>query len=356
MSTSDGAFSFRLGGKLAIDAAVYDEDKNKLGDGTELRRARLEAKGKLYHDCIDFARGEVDVRNAYIGYKGWSPADLRFGQFQVPFSLEELTSSNSITFMERGLPNLFVPGYKIGIGARRHWNDMTIAGGLFGEDFRQDTDDEGDEGWGIAGRLTYAPIAEDERALHFGVAAELRKADQEKEIRFRTRPESHITDVRYVDTGRIEDVDQTVKYGLEAALVAGPFSLQSEYIATDVDRIGGSQSLGFHGWYGYGSWFLTGESRNYKPRSGAFGRVTPRNRYGAWELAARYSLVDLTDKTVTGGEENNLTLGLNWYINRNLRAMANYVFIDNDLLADANGERLGDDDPRAFQVRLQASF
>jgi len=361
VSTYDGAFSFELGGRLMIDAAVYDEDKVKLGDGTELRRARLEAEGRLFHDWIyelgvDFSGGDADVKDAYIGYEGWWPASIKAGQFKEPFSLEELTSSKYITFMERALPNEFAPGRNIGIGAHRYWDSFTAAGGVFGEAFDDDPDDEGDEGWGVVGRLTFAPIHMDTRAVHLGGAAEYRKPDDDDDVRFRTRPESHVTSVRYANTGKIQEVDNTVKYGLEAAGVWGPFSVQGEYIYTDVNRHSGFEDVNFDGWYGFVSWFPTGESRNYKAKKGAFGRVKPRHRYGAWELAARYSTIDLNDDPVTGGEEKNVTLGLNWYINPNVRAMANYVIIDNDDDADDDGDVEGNDDPKAFQVRLQAHF
>ena len=110
------------------------------------------------------------------------------------------------------------------------------------------------------------------------------------------------------------------------------------------------------GWYVYASWFLTGESRPYKFKKGAFGRVKPRNGYGAWELAGRVSELDLNDKDIRGGEERNWTLGLNWYINPNVRVVANYINVDNDIFADDDGDVRGNDDPTIFQTRLQLDF
>ena len=361
VSSDDDAFSFELGGRLMMDTVFYNEDLNKLGDGTELRRARLEVNGKLYHDWlyelgIDFADGDADIKDAYIAYKGWSPLRLKLGHFKEPFSLEEQTSSKYITFMERALPTVFSPGRNIGVGAYQYWDHITIAGGLFGEDFNDDASNEGNEGWGGVIRLTYAPIYDNNRVIHLGFASEYRQPDDDRTISFDERPESHITDTKFVNTGDIVNVNDTVKYGLEAASVWGPFSLQGEYFYTDVNRRGGLDDLGFNGWYGYGSWFLTGESRNYKFEKGGFGKIKPQSRYGAWELAFRYSTLDLNDGSITGGQQDNMTFGLNWYINSQIRAMANYIVVNNDANATDDGGVLGNDDPDIFQMRLQAHF
>lgn len=357
----DGESSFELGGRLMVDAAFYDEDGNTLGDGTELRRARIEMEGTFQGDWgyelgVDVADGDADVKDAYLEYLGFWPGKLKVGQFKEPFSLEELTSSRYITFMERALPNSIAPGRNIGIGYHGYGEQWTAAAGVFGEAFDDDADAEGDEGWGLTGRLTYSPLHEDRRALHLGAAASWREPSDEKLVDFDARPESHVTDVKYVNSGDITDVDDMRKYGLEAAWVQGPYSLQSEYMRADLSRGAGFGDVAMDGWYLYGSWFLTGESRDYKSKKGAFGRVKPRGKQGAWELAARYSVLDLNDGTITGGKEQNTTLGVNWYINPQLRLMANYIRVDNDSNADDDGDVSGNDDPNIVQMRMQADF
>ena len=360
VSTYNGKFSFEIGGRLMIDAAHYDEDKNKLGDGTELRRARLEVEGILFGDWnyefgVDFAGGDADVKDAYLQYNGFWPVSIRMGQFKEPFSLEERTSSKYITFMERSLPNEFAPGRSIGLGVHTLGESWTAAAGVFGEAFDDDPENERDEGWGTTGRITYAPWHTDTRALHFGAAASYRGPDESNEIKLKTRPESHITSTKYLDTGDIENVDSFIRFGIETAGVYGPLSLQGEYIRTDVDRKL-DKDIAFDGWYAFGSWFMTGESRIYKLKKGAFGRVKPRNKLGAWELAARYSTLDLNDGPIRGGKGQNVTIGLNWYVNPRVRFMANYIKVDNDDDADADGDVEGNDDPNIFQMRAQVDF
>jgi phosphate-selective porin OprO/OprP len=366
ISSDDGKFETTLGGRVQVDAAWYNEDNVDLGgNGTEFRRARLFVKGTMYDvwqykGQYDFAGNETTMKDAYIRYAGF-PFKITVGQFKQPFGLEELTSSKYITFMERALPTeAFATSRRIGLGTNYAADDWTLAASVYGREEGDDTQGDGDEGYGLGARLTWAPWNEKTRLLHLGIAGAYENPN-DNAMRFRARPEWHQANTRLVDTGGIPDPDEFTRYGLEAATVFGPFSLQGEYIGVSAE----SETVDdadFDGWYVYGSWFLTGESRNYK--KGAFSRVTPKSTVGkggglgAWELAVRYSTIDLDDGGIQGGEEDNITVGLNWYATKYVRFMANYV------MADADPVRSGlvvpgqydDDDHDVFQVRAQIDF
>ena len=275
--------------------------------------------------------------------------ELYMGHFKEPFSLEELTSSRFITFIERGLPNALAPGYHVGTGLARTARHWSVALGAFGEPAGSKVSSTGgNAGWGVTGRYRLSPLNRHRQLLHFGLSATYRAAGTGGTLRIREAPETGFSSMRYLNTGTLSDVGHHASAGVELAGVAGPLSLQGEFIETQVSRYGGAETLRFKGSYGYVSWFVTGESRPYK-RDGTFGRIQPRHKSGAVELAARYSVLDLNSGSISAGKEEDTTLGLNWYINDHVRIMVNYVKV----LARTG---TGTETPNIFLARFQLDF
>jgi phosphate-selective porin OprO/OprP len=361
LTTEDGSFKLKMGGRLQTDwfwSSEEDAIKTNVGeqeDSVEFRRARLYFSGLIYDNVeyklqFDFAGGDADFKDAYLGLTDFPLGTLRMGHFKEPFSLEELTSSKYITFLERALPNVFAPSRNTGIMLHNvSLNErMTTAIGLF-----RDTDDYGDNvddgGYNVTGRITALPIYKDKGAslLHIGAGYSYRNPDDS--VQYLQRPEAHLADY-FINTGSFA-CDQVNLMGLETAYVNGPLSLQGEYIVADADRIGGAD-VDFDGYYIQASYFLTGEHRRYKTSEAAFSRIKPKKNYsysggpGAWEIKARYSELDLNDDNITGGELNNITAGLNWYLNPNTKIMWDYVHADKDRIGQAD----------IFMIRFQFDF
>jgi phosphate-selective porin OprO/OprP len=354
--------SIRIGGRIQIDAATYNGDIAGHSDGTEIRRARLFAQGNLgtawgYKFQYDFADDIVidGIRDAYLDFKGFESFKIRVGHTKEPFSLQNMTSSKYVLFTERALPIVFTRGRNLGLEVIHNDKNWSAAVGIFGRGVNG-AELDNDEGFGASSRVTYAPINEENRVLHLGATAAFRSTGSIDALRFRVRPESHLTNTRLVDTGFF-DADSYNRFVGEAAFISGPFHVQGEYYHTSVDRdISTNADLDFSGFYVEGSWFLTGESMNYKPSKGTYNRVTPKGivgkgGIGAWQVALRFSSLDLTDEDITGGEEDNFTLGLNWYATPNIRFAANYVNV-----LDVDGGINDGDEPESFQIRSQVEF
>lgn len=331
-----------------------------------LRRFRAFVDGSFL-DLFEF-RFMYDVSGqsgeqveAWIGIKGRSQGrSLRIGYLKAPFSLEQLTSSRHITFMERSVALALAPLRDWGIRAQTPLADerMTISVGIFTD---EDKFSDAYNDWSsvdVTARVTGLPVYEHDgsRLLHLGFSLSLKNV-RDQTISITSRPEVGVTDERLMQTGDFE-ADSGLIMGLEAAWVNGPLSLQGELIRTWVK--GGSSPIAFTGFYAYVSYFITGEHRPYQMRSGSFGKLLPNDNFdvatqhwGAVEVAARVSHLDLTDGDVEGGAEWSFTLGVNWHLDRYMRIMVN---LTHSMVADQPDLDYHPSSLTTLQARLQLAF
>ena len=354
ITSNDGDFKFRVGGRIQADTAIYAEGPERnFSNGTELRRVRLFAQGSLWHHWkyklqYDFTGSGIDgLQDAYIDYSGKKALSVRFGHFKEPFGLQNMTSSKYVIFTERALINAFSPGRNIGVQIASNGDNWSLSTGLFGQtNAIRKNEGTNDEGFSVSTRATFSPKFGESSRLHLGTALSYRYRNKplhslpnisDRGVRFNERPESHLANRQLVDTGMIFGADDSILLGLETALISGSFSLEGEYNHIHLNRADdfwssglGETDVGFSGYYIQGSWFITGESVAYNARKGTFGRpalnsIVGKGGIGAWQLALRFSSLDLNDADVIGGEAKNITVGLNWYTTPNIRLSANYV-------------------------------
>ncbi|MGD9318711.1 MAG: porin [Desulfobacteraceae bacterium] len=366
------------GGKISADDELDRAFPELDGSDLDLRRFRISGFGTIYDWAefkldMDFANIR-EIKDNYIRFIKFPYISLlTLGHMKEPFSLEQWASGKAITFMERALPvETFAPSRNIGIRHYRTALDerMTWGAGAFLNtgsfgDLGQTKDQISDaNGWNITGRITYLPLYEKEgrRLLHLGLSySHLFRNENDPDFRegTRTLPETRLTDDRLVNTDEFL-TDSTDLINFEFATVKGPLSFQGEYF----HAFENASALGdpdFWGFYLSGSYFITGEHRNYGRSSGTFYRLEPRQDFhfqqkgsGALELAARFSFVDLNDGAIRGGKEANFTAGLNWYLTRNTRFMFNYVLAyvkDRETLPGVDSGRA-----HIFQARFQTEF
>lgn len=363
-----GNFTFKVRGVLDLDYAGFNQRAGgyDFSNGTLIRRGRFGVDGTAFKNFgyrleAEYVGNTVNLLDAYLSYTGVKNWVFTVGQQKAPFGLEANTSDNFNTFLERGMANVAFGGVgaerRVGITAAYVSNKLNAAIGLFGvgEAVGRNAVTP-DEGYGVNARLTWDPILDVGRVVHVGVSG------------YRTtnfagntltdvgdRPGTRVDGTRLVAvtipgtraaaTGVQTGAKDATFYGAEAAVVYGPFSVQGEYGHLAVDRFetplaATSSTLNFDGFYVFGSFFLTGESRPFK--NGVVDRLKPirefdpqKGNWGAFEVALRYDELDLSSAglpspgipaaTTVNRKGTTWTGALNWYLNGNVKILFNYI-------------------------------
>jgi phosphate-selective porin OprO/OprP len=350
LKSSDGDFKLKFGGRIQLDFLniypdSYYDTIVSFTQGVEFRRLRFYNSGTIYKNVsyklqLDFAVGTAILKDAYINLSKLPLiGNVRMGHFKEPVGLELIASSNSIPFMERGLTNPLTPERNTGIMLHNTVMDerMKWALGYFLPSNSSGFGLYSGSKYHLTGRLSGVPIyntSDDYEVLHLGISLTRQNQNNSKYV-LTSRPETHLAPKLLL--AEIDVADVVNQIGLESAFVSGSWSIQGEYISTKAHTAAESQlqktSYNFSAYYAIISWFITGEHRNYKTSKGAFGQVDPKKNFGdggpgAFEVALRYSAIDLEDTDVAGGEMSDVTVGLNWYLNPSTRFMFNYLLID----------------------------
>jgi phosphate-selective porin OprO/OprP len=353
IKSEDGDFDFGIGGRVQTDVNFFFPNHPN-GNGMEVRRARLKGYGKIYGDWkykaeIDFVdNGVVDLTDGWLAYTGIKDWTVKIGHQKVPWSLQSEASSNWQTFQERAQTDAFIDNSYLGrrrLGMTVQYADLLFYGraGAFAAGANEDGGFN--QSFGAAFRGLIAPINEQERHFHVGGSVyyrdlEVTEKDTDITLQFKYSPEAHNggkdpDGLSWVDA---KGMDEKSILGGNAEIAGywGPLHGQAEYVNMNVERLGGRNSLSFNGAYAQVGYFLTGEHMNWKQSAGQWKRVKVLNPFGygdgigAWEIAGRFSYMDLADEDIDGGRARNWTAALNWWVNQNVMFRFNYVYSDRD--------------------------
>lgn len=341
------AQDFKLRGRLYMDAFYGISDAEAFSNGFNNRSARIGATGKLSEKWegiieIDFADQVISAKDVNMRRALGSNGRLYIGQFKVPQGLNELTSSTNILFVERSLAsNSFADSRRMGVAGEYWSNGGGLMAMVYGRAIGQRGSLRDDMPLGTALRGYVSPSI-GQGTLHLGASAAWENFPDTTTAVFRDRPEVHDAkggSVRLVSTS-LENTSSTLKTGLELLWLSGPLSLEGEFLRVWVNRYVPSNAA-FYGFHVQGGYVLNG-ARKYSK-----GIITGVQQSGAWELALRYSYVNLNDNEFTGGEQTNITAGVNYYATSKIRFMMNVIFANTDKL---------DQSPILGVVRAQYSF
>ena len=331
------------------------------------------------------------VETASLSYTGFHPFDgklaIEGGYMDTLYTLDEATSSNDIMFMERAssgiiAQNIAAGDFRSAIGARwytdRFWIGAYETGPTSGAIHSASSLNPNgtSEQAGTFVRAAGQVFSGNDYSLHLGADAEFLTNPPRNEVTgaqtltLSDRPELRLDPTSLISTGALAGVSAAQVYSAEAAGTYGPLFFQGEYFWYNVDRgaLPGLSSVKFNGGYAEASYMLTGETHTYNSASAAYNGIVPANPFsldgggwGAWEVAGRISTVDLNDQLATangvaGGRQTVYTAGLNWYANRNVRFMLNYLH--GDIARQISAVNAGDAGSRfdAVAMRTQVAF
>jgi phosphate-selective porin OprO/OprP len=336
------------------------------------------------------------IENAYLSYTGIKPFGgtlaIEGGVMDLPYTLDEAMSSNDIPFMERASAgvvarSLAADDFRSAFGARwfndRLWAGAYVTGPTTGAIHSASSVNPNGttEQLGVVARVAGQVLSGKDYSLHLGIDAESlihpphNLVTKTQTLTLSDRPELRIDPTTLISTGAIANVSGAQSYSVEAAATYGPLFLQGEYFWINVDRNAatglppfGAPSLKFEGGYAEATFILTGETRKYNPSAAAYLGVVPEHPFslegggwGAWEIAGRVSTINLNDQLATvtgiaGGHQTVYTAGLNWYVNRNVRFLFDYLH--GNVAKQISPTNLGDAGAKfdAFAMRTQIAF
>jgi phosphate-selective porin OprO/OprP len=426
--TADNQNCVAITSRLHWDVGGYDYRPNtlatspqRLDSGENVRRARIGVIGKFLSDwnyalIYDFGGssdgfggtavgslpggGISGIENAYLSYQGIKPFGGKLavegGILDLPYTLDEATSSNDILFLERAssgiiAQNIAAGDFRSAIGSR-WWNDVFWAGAYVTGDTTGQihaastvTPTGMTEQLGVVARAAGQVLSGPGYSFHLGGDFEdliqpphslvNGITNGAQTLTLSDRPELRIDPTALISTGAIANVSSAQVYSVETAGTYGPLFFQGEYFWFNVQRSAntglppiGAPDLKFQGGYAEASYVLTGETHTYNPATAAYNGIIPAHpfyldgvNWGAWEIAARYSTMDLnnligTTTGIAGGRQNIYTVGLNWYVSRNTRLMFNYLH--GDISKQVSPTNFGDAGSKfdAFAMRTQVAF
>jgi phosphate-selective porin OprO/OprP len=382
-----------------------------LSNGTNFRRMYFGVAGKFFKDfeyeirlsfggsglenagCTTTSGGANKIAGcgwinlARVYYTGIPNFKIGGGAIEPIFTLQDSTSSGDLTFMERASVVTALIGTFGGDDSREGveatfekqnslWvgDNVLISAAYTGTRTGQNHDGDpasgasNDEGTQVLGRIADRVYSDPDTNIQVGASAArvLGFTQQGNTPGFTANasysdfPELRMDAEKLVSTGNIAADDATM-YGFEGAAQWKFLYLAGEYYHWSVDRHASTLDPDFKGYYVEGAWVLTGESKAYNAGKAAWGGVRPDNNFdpiggtgwGAFELAARYSVLDLNWNEgvagfatpaggIRGGEQTITTVGMNWYLNPILKLQMEYEWVKVDRLSGA-GAQAGQD-------------
>jgi phosphate-selective porin OprO/OprP len=349
-------------GAVSAFAGRFPGGPNEIKDRFRLRRARINLSGDFAEkfdfkiegdfgqsDGISSNRTAFSATDIFVNWHQFPEANIKVGQYKVPFGLEQLTPATQLFTIERSLPNdAITPQRQIGVEI---WGNpftnlwpqekdlVTYYAGVFNGNGRNTTVNDNNN-FMLVGRLELLPwqgkLFGQDSSLKLG--ADVLNSRDDKGTNISQTGNLLVNVDGSLTPYTLPGADERTAWSLDAWLTVGPFDLIGEYFSEDVDgRTVAGKPPGFKdfdpsGWYVQGSYFILAKRLQ--------GVVK-------WEALEPDQLDD--------DNIHSLTLGLNYYIHGDaIKLMANYIHTWSNFRAAH--PQFGDDEFDEVIMRLQLMF
>jgi len=353
LQSADKAYQIRFRGYVQADAHFFTSGDNAPSNPTNdfyLYRVRPIVEGTVaqfvdFKIMPDFGQGKVVLQDAFLNAHYWPFAQVQIGKFKEPFGLERLQSATSLLFINRAFPTQLSPNRDIGGMLWGQWGDgfVTYQAGIFdGVTDYGSTDADNNDAKDFAGRLFVQPFRNSEweplQGLGVGFAATV---GQENGAPNGYQTEGLQSFFKYAST--VELSGTRYRLSPQAYWYWGPYGLMFEWVESSSELRNekgprppinpANVRANNTAWQIAASYVLTGENASYAgvvPRE-AF--VPGKGTWGAFQIAARYSELHVDNAVFENGfaslsdsarNAREVTVGLNWYLNRFLKWQINF--------------------------------
>ena len=377
LKSANGDYEIKLRGLVQGDARFYlDGVPAGTNDTFLLRTARPTLEGSLgklvaFRLTPEFAGDSASIVDAYVDLRFNPTYTLRVGKFTSPVGLERLQSSAALSEIERALPSELAPNRDIGVQLQGEFanSEVSYAIGVFNGavDGRDAATTNPDNDFEYAGRLFFEPFKNDANALSglgFGIGGSIGdKYGSGNNFLPRYRTPGQLQFFGYLSTV-LADGQQT-RFSPEGYYYRGGFGLLAEYIVSkQAVRVGAvREDISNKAWQTTASYVLTGEDTGYRGVLKPSRPFAPGKNggWGAFELVGRYSVLEVDEAafplfanpSTSANQANSWTLGVNWYLNSNLKLVVNYLHTSFEGGAAAGADR---ESEKALFSRLQVAF
>ena len=366
-SSKNSGYKIWFDNRVQVDAGFFfgaPDYADKIGNGTSIRRARFAVKGQINNSWygefdMDLANGLVELKDAIVRYTGVPGLDLQVGNFKENFSIQRNTTSRYLQFMERPMVcSALTPSRHLGFNAKYAKDWIWASAGVFtqvvagAEEIANVQDNNKDfgrsTGYSLTTKVVFRPLYKMEHAsLHIGAAYSYRTlpidvaTGEWGTYRASARNSTSINRKKYLDTNNLPGFDHNNLWTVEIAGHWKGLRYEAAYVGDNVHFKADAKDPGtknFSGWYVQAGWLLCGSEQRYDANGGKYTKVKRGKKWGDLELCARYETVDLNCGSVYGGAAEAYAVGLNWWVNNNVKLQINYQFNNNDRYANGKNK------------------